>query len=164
MCVLSAVALELDQNWHLHKPLASKVKPPNLDISFSLTTTMMRSVQRTTSIRNDDDPLSVWNDTPAVETEAEKSRRLKTEAEAKLISDKIDEDLKLERQKLQKAKGDVKVCLSLDRCFPRRSISLWVHDVAASARASRVRKIDSPETIPAHVQPRFNRGASMIAE
>lgn len=73
----------------------------------------MRTVQRTNSIRHseDGDPLNAWNPTPASETDAERAIRLKGEAEAKQKSDKIDEELKLERQKIQRSKGDVRVSL-----------------------------------------------------
>ena len=62
-----------------------------------------------TSVRPDDDPLSAWNDIPSFETDEQRQARLKSEAEAKIISDRIDEELKIEKQKLSKSKGDVKV-------------------------------------------------------
>lgn len=62
-----------------------------------------------TTVRPEDDPLSAWNEIPTYETDEQRQARLKSEAEAKLISDKIDEELKIEKQKLHKSKGDVKV-------------------------------------------------------
>lgn len=64
---------------------------------------------RTASILSQDDPLTLAMRPPTSETDVEKAARLKTETEAKRISEKIDEDLKQERQRLQKSKDDVKV-------------------------------------------------------
>ncbi|EDQ99345.1 uncharacterized protein LACBIDRAFT_316660 [Laccaria bicolor S238N-H82] len=44
-----------------------------------------------------------------METEAERTSRLYAEAEAKRISEQIDDDLREERERLKKKKGDVKV-------------------------------------------------------
>ena len=62
-----------------------------------------------TTLRPDDDPLSVWNEIPTFETDEQQQARLKSEADAKIVSDRIDEELKIEKQKLNKSKGDVKV-------------------------------------------------------
>lgn len=56
-----------------------------------------------------DDPLTLAMRPPATETEAEKDVRLKEEAKARQRSEKIDEELKAERNKLQKSKDDVRV-------------------------------------------------------
>ena len=64
---------------------------------------------RAPSVQSQDDPLTLALRPPPSETDEERELRLKGEAEAKEASDKIDEEIKLERQMLQKAKGDVKV-------------------------------------------------------
>jgi len=48
---------------------------------------------------------------PSTETEAERRARLVAEAEAKRISERIDDDLREERERLKKRKGDVKLLL-----------------------------------------------------
>ena len=68
---------------------------------------------RAPSIRSQDDPLSLALRPPPSETEEERTVRLRYETEAKETSDKIDEEIKLEKQRLQKTKGDVKVFLSM---------------------------------------------------
>lgn len=56
-----------------------------------------------------DDPLTIAMRPPATETEAEQEIRLKEEAKARQRSEKIDEELKQERNKLAKNKDDVRV-------------------------------------------------------
>jgi hypothetical protein len=70
---------------------------------------------RAPSVHSQDDPLTLALRPPSSETDDEREIRLREEAEAKETSDKIDEELKLEKQRLQKAKGDVKVCF--ERCL-----------------------------------------------
>jgi guanine nucleotide-binding protein subunit alpha len=65
---------------------------------------------RTPSLYSQDDPISEALRPPVTETEAERIARLSAEADAKRISDKIDEDLREERERLRRKKGDVKVC------------------------------------------------------
>jgi len=65
---------------------------------------------RTPSLYSQDDPISAALKPSPTETEAERSVRLVREADAKRISEQIDEDLRLERERLKKRKGDVKVC------------------------------------------------------
>lgn len=60
----------------------------------------------------ENDPLAIALMPPSDETESERVIRLQREAEAKKKSDKIDEEIKQERQRLAKAKGDVKVLLN----------------------------------------------------
>jgi hypothetical protein len=104
---------------------------------------------RAPSIRSQDDPLSLALRPPPSETEEERTVRLKDESEAKEASDKIDEEIKLERQRLQKAKGDVKVSFHLSSVA--RSRYLPVASVAPSAWPGRVRQIHAAETIPINV-------------
>jgi guanine nucleotide-binding protein subunit alpha len=65
---------------------------------------------RAPSIHSQDDPLTLALRPPPSETEEEREIRLKEEADAKETSDKIDEEIKQEKQRLQKTRGDVKVC------------------------------------------------------
>jgi len=57
------------------------------------------------------DPFAALVAPPPGETPVEKAAREQREAEAKRISDKIDEDLKNERAILKKQKGTVRVLL-----------------------------------------------------
>ncbi|EGO24442.1 hypothetical protein SERLADRAFT_467759 [Serpula lacrymans var. lacrymans S7.9] len=68
-------------------------------------------MMRTSSIRSQEDPLSLALRPPVTETDAEKHMRLQQESEARRISEQIDEDLRQEREKLKKSKGDVKLLL-----------------------------------------------------
>lgn len=84
---------------------------------------------RTASIHSQDDPLTLAMRPPNSETDGERSARLKSEAEAKWVSEKIDEELKLERQRLQKSKDDVKVRVSCSGPLSRYPyLRLWVHE------------------------------------
>lgn len=56
-----------------------------------------------------DDPLTIAMRPSPTETETEKQARLNEETKARLVSEKIDEELRLERNKLQKTKDDVRV-------------------------------------------------------
>ncbi|KAF8554590.1 G-alpha-domain-containing protein [Imleria badia] len=66
---------------------------------------------RTSSIRSQDDPLSIAIRPPLRESETDRQMRLQQEAEARRISEQIDEDLRIEREKLKRSKGDVKLLL-----------------------------------------------------
>ena len=67
---------------------------------------------RSPSIYSQDDPITAAMKPPPSETEVERRRRLEAEADAKRVSEKIDDDLREERERLKKKKGDVKVrCL-----------------------------------------------------
>jgi len=68
---------------------------------------------RTSSIRSQDDPLSVALRPPPSESETDRRARLQQEAEARRKSEQIDEELRVEREKLKKSKGDVKVTFTL---------------------------------------------------
>lgn len=70
---------------------------------------------RSPSIYSQDDPISAAMKPPSTETDIERNLRLQYEAEAKRVSEQIDEDLREERERLKKRKGDVKVrmtCIS----------------------------------------------------
>ena len=64
---------------------------------------------RSPSIYSQDDPISAALKPPSTETDSERNVRLQFEAEAKRVSEQIDEDLREERERLKKKKGDVKV-------------------------------------------------------
>jgi hypothetical protein len=64
---------------------------------------------RSPSIYSQDDPITAALKPPPSETEAERIIRLRLEDEAKRVSEQIDEDLREERERLKKKKGDVKV-------------------------------------------------------
>jgi hypothetical protein len=64
---------------------------------------------RSPSLYSQDDPISAALKPPESETEAERTARLYAEAEAKRISEQIDEHLREERERIRKRKGDVKV-------------------------------------------------------
>ena len=64
---------------------------------------------RSPSIYSQDDPITAAMKPPPTETEAERKIRLQLEDEAKRVSEQIDEDLREERERLKKKKGDVKV-------------------------------------------------------
>ncbi|KAJ7928843.1 guanine nucleotide-binding protein [Mycena leptocephala] len=70
---------------------------------------------RTPSIYSVDsavDPISqVMRASHASETPEERKARLEAEAEAKRVSEQIDEELRLEREKLRRSRGDVKLLL-----------------------------------------------------
>jgi guanine nucleotide-binding protein subunit alpha len=66
---------------------------------------------RSPSIYSQDDPISAALKPPSTETDSERNVRLEFEAEAKRVSEQIDEDLREERERLKKKKGDVKLLL-----------------------------------------------------
>ncbi|KAH0833062.1 hypothetical protein J3R83DRAFT_12053 [Lanmaoa asiatica] len=70
-------------------------------------------MMRTSSIRSQDDPLSIALRPPPTESEADRQVRLRQEAEARRISEQIDEELRIEREKLKKSKSDVKVTFTI---------------------------------------------------
>ena len=76
--------------------------------SFFTTIILMRSP----SLYSQDDPITAAMQPPSSETDWERAARLEAEAEAKRRSEQIDEDLREERERLKKKKGDVKVRLS----------------------------------------------------
>ncbi|KAN0092992.1 Guanine nucleotide binding protein (G-protein), alpha subunit [Tylopilus felleus] len=66
---------------------------------------------RTSSIRSQDDPLSIAIRPPHSESDSDRQARLQQEADARRISEQIDEELRVEREKLKKSKSDVKLLL-----------------------------------------------------
>ncbi|KAG1737296.1 guanine nucleotide binding protein, alpha subunit [Suillus lakei] len=68
-------------------------------------------MMRTSSIRSQDDPLSLAIRPPPEESDSDRHIRLQHEAEARRISEQIDEELRFEREKLKKSKSDVKLLL-----------------------------------------------------
>lgn len=108
---------------------------------------------RTPSLYSQDDPISAALKPSPTETEAERSARLIREADAKRISEQIDEDLRLERERLRKRKGDVKVChvfYIISGAYTHLSL------IAVTAWPSGKRQINPPEAIPVDVQTQFS--------
>lgn len=71
----------------------------------------MMGLQRTSSLYSQDDPISLAMRPSPSETEAERRARLQQEAEAKRISETIDEELRQDRERLKKSRDNVKVCI-----------------------------------------------------
>jgi len=78
----------------------------------------MLHARRPPSVYSQEDPLSFAIRPPDAETELERRARLQREADAKRISDIIDEQIKIDRKNYDKSKQDVRVCYS-----PRRTLS-----------------------------------------
>ncbi|KAH9481235.1 Guanine nucleotide-binding protein alpha-4 subunit [Psilocybe cubensis] len=66
---------------------------------------------RSPSLYSQDDPITAAMKPPSTETDSERALRLEAEAEAKRVSEQIDEDLREERERLKKKKSDVKLLL-----------------------------------------------------
>lgn len=71
---------------------------------------MLRANQRPPSILGDD-PFSHALMPPAYESDYEKHARLEQEIEAKRISDRIDDEIRRDKERFKRAKQDVKVCI-----------------------------------------------------
>lgn len=71
----------------------------------------MLHARRPPSVYSQDDPLSFAIRPPDVETELDRRARLQREADAKRISDVIDEQLKIDRRNYDKSKQDVRLLL-----------------------------------------------------
>jgi len=85
----------------------------------------MLHARRPPSVYSQDDPLSFAIRPPDVETELERRARIQREADAKRISDIIDEQLKTDRRNYDKSKQDVRV-----RYPPYRPLALFVHPLS----------------------------------
>ncbi|TFK49602.1 G-protein alpha subunit [Heliocybe sulcata] len=72
---------------------------------------MIRTTRPPSVYSTDSDPLTYVMRPPDSETDTARRARLEGEAEAKRVSDEIDEQLRLEREKLKKSKEDVKLLL-----------------------------------------------------
>jgi guanine nucleotide-binding protein subunit alpha len=68
-------------------------------------------IHRTSSIYGQDDPISIALRPPPSESVDEQRARLQLEADARRRSDKIDEELRLERERIKREKKDVKLLL-----------------------------------------------------
>ncbi|KAH0585358.1 hypothetical protein H2248_008597 [Termitomyces sp. 'cryptogamus'] len=66
---------------------------------------------RTPSLYSQDDPLATVLRPSSTETDAQRRVRLATEAEARRVSEQIDEELRQERERMKRNKGDVKLLL-----------------------------------------------------
>lgn len=67
------------------------------------------------SMGADGDPFSALLRPPASETDHERISRLQREADAKRISDSIDEEIKADRERLRKSRQDIRVSLTASR-------------------------------------------------
>jgi hypothetical protein len=101
------VILQIDGPFHL------SFRPPSAVIPE----------MRTPSLYSQDDPISAALKPSPTETEAERSVRLVREADAKQVSEQIDEDIRLERERLKRRKGDVKVCRELHSTSPTHIVT-----------------------------------------
>ncbi|KAL5525745.1 hypothetical protein ACEPAG_7082 [Sanghuangporus baumii] len=72
---------------------------------------MIRTQSRTSTIYSDNDPLALALRPPPFESDIERELRIKAEREAKEISDRIDEELRLEREAKKRANTQVKLLL-----------------------------------------------------
>ncbi|KAF8813180.1 guanine nucleotide-binding protein [Phlegmacium glaucopus] len=66
---------------------------------------------RSPSLYSQDDPITAAMKPPPTETDSERYARLQFEAEAKRVSEQIDEDLREERERIKRRRGDVKLLL-----------------------------------------------------
>jgi hypothetical protein len=107
---------------------------------------------------SEDDPLSLAIQPPKHETDEQRTERLHAEAEAKRISDEIDEQLNRERQAAKKAPKPIKLLL-LGALSHRPIVSLsYIHAMLVtqakasqeSQRLSRVSVSSYPSVCGAH--------------
>lgn len=77
----------------------------------------MLTHHRPPSQLSQEDPLSLAMRPPTSETESQRQSRLLEEANAQRLSDLIDEQIKQDKKKFDKAKEDVKVGRYFDSCF-----------------------------------------------
>ena len=73
---------------------------------------MIRTQSRSSTIYSDNDPLAIALRPPPFESDIERELRLKAEREAKEISDRIDEQIRLERESKKRANMQVKVSIT----------------------------------------------------
>lgn len=66
------------------------------------------------SVHSLDDPLAAILRPSPTENDQDRRERLRREADAKKISDRIDEELNLDRERIKKHKQDVKVTHPVD--------------------------------------------------
>ncbi|KAG6830877.1 hypothetical protein H0H92_014242 [Tricholoma furcatifolium] len=66
---------------------------------------------QTPSLYSQDDPLSTAMRPSISETDSQRRTRLFAEAEAKRVSEQIDEELRQDRERMKRSKGDVKLLL-----------------------------------------------------
>lgn len=98
---------------HHHLSRASPLRP---------TLAMIRTQSRSSTIYSDNDPLAIALRPPPFESDIERELRLKAEREAKEISDRIDEQIRLERESKKRANMQVKVSITR----PGRRLVLFV--------------------------------------
>jgi len=97
---------------------------------------MLRANQRPPSSLGDD-PFSRAFGPSAYESDYDKHARLEREIEAKRISDRIDDEIRRDRERLKRAKQDVKVCIQPYNARRKKKAFLTVWDNAGVALAAR---------------------------
>ena len=91
-----------------YSPLLIPTTRPFLSPIPSAPPVMLRANQRPPSILGDD-PFSHAFKPPAYESDYEKHARLEREIEAKRISDRIDDEIRKDKERFKRSKQDVKV-------------------------------------------------------
>lgn len=113
---------------------------------------------RTPSLYSQDDPITAALQPSPTETEHERRVRLQAEADAKRVSEQIDDDLREERERMKRRKGDVKVRATL---FLSSIGSIYLHALrpapASLTRTSGEWEIDTAKAVPADVQAKLAR-------
>jgi len=89
---------------------------------------------------------------PPQETDAQRTARLEREAEARRISERIDEGIRQDRERFKKSKGDVKA-----RPVDPFRMLLLTHLPAPSSRPGRIWQEHSSEAVPIDVQAQIPR-------
>jgi len=141
--------IKASNRFHNHHYLLIPSSPP----FFSPTTTlpspvMLRANQRPPSILGDD-PFSHALKPPAHELDYEKHARLEREIEAKRISDRIDDEIRRDKERFKRSKQDVKVSTQRLVEIPPSNGFATPPPAALAPRPGRVGKVDPPEAIPA---------------
>ena len=119
---------------------------------------------RTPSVYSQDDPITAALQPPPTETEQQRYLRLEAEANAKRVSEQIDEDLKQERERLKRKKDDIKVARPVSVCAYTNSWMSSRLPSAASPRSGREWKVYPAKAVPAHVQAQFTRSGTHFLE
>ena len=96
---------------------------------------MLRANQRPPSALGDD-PFSRAFGPSAYESDYEKHSRLEREIEAKRISDRIDDELRRDRERFKRAKQDVKVCVQLYNARRRKTFLTGLTECRRSSYCS----------------------------
>ena len=102
--------------------LSLSLSSPSSITTCTIFAIMLRTQTRTSSIYSADDPLALALKPPLSESEIERQNRIDAELEAKRISDKIDEEIRQERESKKKANMEVKVSVCDNSRFDTRLV------------------------------------------